>query len=189
MGERSRVPERGAIGSLLRTFRIAAGLTQEALAELAGVGSRSIQGLECGERRPQRETVHRLIAALELTDSDRARFEAAAQIAPREHRALGLVGGRSDRPSRPQMTVGRSRNVPLPRTSFVGREPELDRLRQLLGSARLLTLTGPPGIGKTRLALEAVNGHLDDFVDGAWFIPVAPMREPALVLAAIAQEI
>jgi predicted ATPase/DNA-binding NarL/FixJ family response regulator len=75
----------------------------------------------------------------------------------------------------------------VPLTSFIGREPELDRLRRYLGSTRLLTLTGAPGIGKTRLALEAAAGQWEEFVDGIRFIPVAAIRDPELVLAAIAQ--
>src|SRR5262249_57480000 len=72
-------------------------------------------------------------------------------------------------------------------TSFVGRETELRELRRLAREARLLTLTGPPGCGKTRLAQELLAAAAADHPGGAHFVPLAPLRDPALVLPTIAE--
>ncbi|HUF01720.1 MAG TPA: adenylate/guanylate cyclase domain-containing protein, partial [Gaiellaceae bacterium] len=80
-------------------------------------------------------------------------------------------------------------NVPIPATPFLGRERELQEVVQLLSAedARLLTLTGPGGTGKTRLALQAAGLASDAYPDGVWWIPLAPLRDPTLVLATAAQ--
>ena len=77
-------------------------------------------------------------------------------------------------------------NLPRQLTSFVGREQEVSALRQTLLTARLITLTGPGGIGKTRLALQAANELLGDFPDGVWLVELAPVTGPDLVPQAIA---
>ena len=83
----------------------------------------------------------------------------------------------------------RPNNLPLQPTPFLGRERELAAVATLLRtpSLRLLTLTGPGGTGKTRLALQAVADALDDFADGVWFVNLAPIGDPTLVISTIAQ--
>ncbi len=80
-------------------------------------------------------------------------------------------------------------HLPAQLTSFVGREDELERVGKQLGDTRLVTLTGPGGAGKTRLALEAAALKAPELPDGAWFVPLAPVRDageiPATVLAAL----
>jgi predicted ATPase/DNA-binding CsgD family transcriptional regulator len=71
-------------------------------------------------------------------------------------------------------------------TSFVGRERELEKVRELLDATRLLTLTGAGGCGKTRLAREVAGGTLERFPDGAWWVELAPLGDPALVGQAVA---
>ena len=80
-------------------------------------------------------------------------------------------------------------NLPVPATPFLGRERELSEVVELLAAddARLLTLTGPGGTGKTRLALQAAGLASDAYPDGVWWIPLAPLRDPALVLATAGQ--
>jgi predicted ATPase/class 3 adenylate cyclase len=80
-------------------------------------------------------------------------------------------------------------NLPVPATPFLGREQELSEVVELLAAddARLLTLTGPGGMGKTRLALQAAGLASDAYPDGVWWIPLAPLRDPVLVLATAAQ--
>ena len=80
-------------------------------------------------------------------------------------------------------------NLPVPATPFLGREHELAEVVELLAAddARLLTLTGPGGTGKTRLALQAAGLASDAYPDGVCWIPLAPLRDPALVLATAAQ--
>ncbi len=80
-------------------------------------------------------------------------------------------------------------NLPVPVTPFLGRARELAELTGLVArdDVRLVTLTGPGGTGKTRLALQAAGLAADAFPDGVWWIPLAPLRDPALVLATAAQ--
>src|SRR5687768_7105691 len=78
-------------------------------------------------------------------------------------------------------------NLPVPTTPFLGRERELAEVVGLLGSTRLLTLTGPGGTGKTRLAAQAAGMASDSHPDGVWWVPLAALREPELVLETAAQ--
>ena len=79
-------------------------------------------------------------------------------------------------------------NLPVPATEFLGRSREVDEVVELLrNGVRLLTLTGPGGTGKTRLALQAAAEAADAFPDGVWWVPLAALRDPALVLRTIAQ--
>ena len=77
-------------------------------------------------------------------------------------------------------------NLPVQLTSFVGREQEIRAIRRELGVHRLITLTGPGGIGKTRLSLQVASDLLETFPSGAWFVELAPVTDPALVPVTIA---
>ncbi len=81
----------------------------------------------------------------------------------------------------------RRHNLPLQLTSFVGRERELDELATLLGRARLVTLTGAGGSGKTRLAIELAARKVEQARDGAWLVDLAPVFDNQLVLKAVAR--
>jgi len=74
-------------------------------------------------------------------------------------------------------------------TSFIGREEELERASVLLRQERLLTITGAPGVGKTRFALEVARSLADRFEHGVYFVPLAPVTDPQLVDRAIAQSL
>ena len=89
----------------------------------------------------------------------------------------------------PALTSLYRTNLPVPATPFLGREAELAEVVELLSTAdaRLLTLTGPGGTGKTRLALQAAGLASDAYPDGVWWIPLAPLRDPALVVATAAE--
>jgi predicted ATPase/tetratricopeptide (TPR) repeat protein len=93
-----------------------------------------------------------------------------------------------DRPFPPLKTIS-STNLPIPVTSFVGREGELVQADELLASSRLLTVTGPGGSGKTRFAVELASRHADVFEHGVFWVPLAPLRDPALVMETLAQTI
>ena len=80
----------------------------------------------------------------------------------------------------------RPNNLPTQLTSFVGRDRDLAATQLLLDASRLLTLTGPGGIGKTRLALQLAAAAADGYPDGVWFVPLEPLREAELVPGAIA---
>jgi hypothetical protein len=77
-------------------------------------------------------------------------------------------------------------NLPLELTSFVGREREVAELEELLGDWRLLTLCGPGGSGKTRLALAVAQEVVEDFEDGAWWVDLASISDPKLAPYAVA---
>jgi len=77
-------------------------------------------------------------------------------------------------------------NLPVPVSSFIGRERELEQTAAALGAARVVTLTGPGGVGKTRLALQSAGQVADRFADGAWLCELAPVRDPAGVDDAVA---
>jgi predicted ATPase/class 3 adenylate cyclase len=93
---------------------------------------------------------------------------------PREFPPLRSAGARRD-------------NLPLQLTSFVGRERELDELATLLDRARLVTLTGAGGSGKTRLAIEVATRKAGQIRDGAWLVDLAPVFDPQLVVKAMAR--
>jgi transcriptional regulator with XRE-family HTH domain len=161
-------------GELLRRYRTAARLTQEELAEQAGLSVRGIQDLERGLRHsPHPETTRRLVNALGLRDAERTELLGAVGRA-------GLSSGR-----RTAVASSPTTTLPLPLTSFVGRAAELSEIQRLLSATRLLTLTGAGGIGKTRLAVEAARHLADEFQDGARLVELAALVDPGLVPQAL----
>jgi predicted ATPase/transcriptional regulator with XRE-family HTH domain len=168
-------------GRLLRQQRLAANLTQEALAERAGVGLRSVQALESGTRLPLRETLEALTQALELVSEQRARLISAAQPVPRRRNRPPVR--RDEHPKDPAdgqvLTV--PNNLPIQWTSFVGREQATSDVLELLESTPLLTLTGTGGCGKTRLAIEMAKRLANHYPDGVWLIELAPLTDPTLI--------
>ncbi len=162
----TRVAPSSDFGALLRRYRHGAGLSQEALAERAGVSANGISALERGDRRtPHRDTLGLLSAALELTDEQRAAFEEAAS-----HSALRR----------------RDDSLPLALTSFVGREHEIADLAGLLREHRFVTITGAGGIGKTQTALRVAAALQDDGIGSVYFVPLAPVGDASRVVSAIA---
>src|SRR5262245_11934237 len=139
-------PAPQAFGHLLKQLRTAADLTQEGLAERAGVSARLVSDLERGAiQRPRRDTVRMLADGLNLSAADREAFVARARGQPTSGDAGSLTG--------PPQRHGR---LPLPPTALVGRDREVAASTSLLvqGDVRVLTLVGPGGVGKTRLALD-----------------------------------
>jgi predicted ATPase/Tfp pilus assembly protein PilF/DNA-binding XRE family transcriptional regulator len=172
--ETERAP---TFAQLLRRYRLAAGLSQEALAERANLSVRAISDLERGARRaPYRDTVEMLVTALGLPPADRARLHASVQ----RRRALAIPPTDEDLPLPVLLT---------PLTPLLGREREEAQTVQLLRRewTRLLTLTGVGGVGKTRLALQVAKTLERDFEDGARTVSLSAIRRPGLVLPTIAQ--
>jgi predicted ATPase/transcriptional regulator with XRE-family HTH domain len=195
-----------AFGELLRRYRGEKGVSQEELAEQAGLSVPAISALERGVTQwPYRATVALLAEALELAPAERRALEAAARRPAR--RAVG-DGSRAPGPSgadaagrgglaadmppghrRPAPAPAAIDTLPMPLTALVGREQELPSICTALRQAdvRLLTLTGAGGIGKTRLAIQVAADLRDDFVDGVVFVALDALREPGLVPSAIAR--
>jgi transcriptional regulator with XRE-family HTH domain len=150
-----------SFGELLAEFRRAAGLTRAALARRAELNPRSIRYLESGGHETYSDTIHRLATALDLSDADRVLLEGAGRPATNPSQPSPRLEP-SNGPTReaPDVEAAPAHNLPAQLTSFIGREREQAELHQLLMSARLVTLTGPGGIGKTRLALEVATTRL-----------------------------
>src|SRR5262249_16988950 len=164
----------GSFGAQLKALREAAGFTQEELATIAGLSVHAVSALERGERRrPHSETVRALSAALDLTSAVRDSLFRSAR-AP-------VHSGVAD-----ELT---SVPVPLALTALLGRDSDLQTLRQWLPdpAARLITLIGPGGAGKTRLALELAHAKLEEGSTRVLFVPLVAIRDPAFVGSAIAE--
>ena len=166
-----------AFGALLKRYRAAAGLTQEALAERATLSVRGISDLERGvNTNPHKETVQLLADALALSVEDRTHFETAAR--------------RRISPLPPSPTDDRMPgSLPASATPLLGRAADIAAICRLLRrpEVRLLTVTGPGGVGKTRLAVQVALDVADGFPDGAFFVSLASLRDPHLALPAIAR--
>ena len=165
-----------SFGEMLRRLRSAAGLSQEALAERAGLSRHGISDLERGARLiPRLETVRLLANGLGLGDADRLALLAAARPALLGH------GPAAAAPASPH-------SIPAPLTRLIGREPELAALRAALqdDDVRWLTLTGPGGVGKTRLAIAVAATMRDAYVDGVVFVDLAPVTDSDLVVPTVA---
>ncbi len=171
------------LASLVRRFRLIAGLSQEELAERSGVSVRTISDIERGLRStPQTETIRMLADGMGLDDAQRASLIAAARP------ELRVV---SDDRSADRSTQFGNPVVALPAlpSGLIGRDFEVAELvsRVLQHTSRLITLTGPGGVGKTRLALEVAHRAAPAFSGGTVFVDLAPISNPNLVASAIAQ--
>jgi predicted ATPase/class 3 adenylate cyclase len=98
--------------------------------------------------------------------------------------APGLI---ADFPPPRTLTIATPSNLPSPITRFIGRARELQAVQALLENERLVTLTGPGGTGKTRLAIEAARGLLERYPDGVWFVALDTVRDASLLIPTIAQ--
>jgi predicted ATPase len=149
-------------------------MSQEALAERAGLSREAINLLERGRRlSPHRDTVSLLVKALKLSADERACLLVAAAQAGQIAVATRVASGPAS-------------SLPVRLTSFVGREKETAEVQDLLLAKRLVTFTGPGGIGKTSLAREVAAGLEAAFVDGMALVELAALNDGELVPHAIA---
>ncbi len=164
-----------AFGARLRRLRKRALLTQEQLAERAGLTTDSIGGYEQGRHAPSLYTIRALADALGLSGAALEAFVAVA----------GDPSGAGTPDAAPAIMPPSP--PPRPRTPFFERDDDLAAVARLLGGeSRLVTLTGPPGVGKSRLALEAAARFAAASKGGVGFADLAPLRDPTLVATAVA---
>jgi predicted ATPase/DNA-binding XRE family transcriptional regulator len=160
-----------ALGGLLRRQRESTGLTQEELADLAGVSARTVSDIERGLRsRIYADTAERLAEALGLVADARAAF-------------LESSRGRTPPSSADHVAL------PRPLTPLVGRTRELEELRDALRQRRLVTVTGLGGMGKTRLALAAAEQAQEEYAGSVRFVPLAPNQDPRLLVSTVASAV
>jgi predicted ATPase/transcriptional regulator with XRE-family HTH domain len=175
-----------SFGYWVRRQRKALDLTQETLAHRVGCAPVTIRKIESDSRRPSRQMAERLAEQLAIPVDEHPLF---LQCAAGERSPLRLA-----LPAQPAaspnsaMTPVRT-NLPAPVTMLVGREQEVNDVCALLRRThvRLVTLTGPGGVGKTQLGLEIARRLLDDFADGVFVTYLATIHEAALVTSVIAQ--
>ena len=163
------------LAELLKRLRQAARLTQEELAEAAGISARSVSDLERGiSRTARKETARLLCDALGLSGSTRELFEAVAR---------GRAGQAGLDPDQP------AGQLPVPATPLVGRAADVSACCDLLlrAGVRLVTITGLGGVGKTRVSLAVARQLTQHFPDGVRFAGLAALQDPQLVIASVAR--
>jgi predicted ATPase/DNA-binding XRE family transcriptional regulator len=163
-----------SFGAQLKALREAAGFTQEELATIAGLSVHAVSALERGHRRrPQLETVRALSAALDLAGPTRDALFASARAGSHTTSSDQLEGIA----------------LPVPLTALLGRDDDLEALRQWMAdpTARLITLTGSGGVGKTRLAIEFARTVAEAGSTHVGFVALASIRDPGVAACAIAE--
>jgi predicted ATPase/transcriptional regulator with XRE-family HTH domain len=164
-----------SFGQWMKSRRHALDLTQKDLAQQVGCAPVTIQKIEIGERRPSRPMAQRLAEALQIAPNKRAAFYSFARDP--------AVSSFCENPF-----LGPT-NLSFPSTPLIGREGDVQAiLRCILGRGiRLLTLVGPPGVGKTRLSTQAGQEMRKDFENGMFFVDLAPLVDPQMILPAVAR--
>ncbi|HYF63989.1 MAG TPA: helix-turn-helix domain-containing protein, partial [Herpetosiphonaceae bacterium] len=170
-------------GQWLKHRRRILNLTQAELAGRISCSAITVRKIESGDLLPSRQLAEALARALGVPVPQQAAFIVFARSPARTAAAADFT---AEAP--PPASQAPRQRLPAPMTSAVGRERDSAVVNRLLlkPHVRLLTLTGPPGTGKTRLSLEAAAQIEPAFADGACFVALAPIREPELVAPAIA---
>jgi non-specific serine/threonine protein kinase len=176
-------PEKFAtFGELLRFLRRKANLTQRELSIAVGYSESQISRLEQNERAPEEATLAaRFVPALYIDDEPEwiARLLDLGASTHAHTSEAGTLQPIAEAKPTPH-------NLPIQLTSFIGREKEIIEIWQHISQARLVSLTGSGGCGKSRLALQVASGLLDLFPHGVWLVELAPLADPTLVPQTVA---
>jgi non-specific serine/threonine protein kinase len=182
-----REQPQGSFGVWLRRRRETLDLTRDQLARQVACSISTLRKLEAEERRPSRLMAERLSEVLQVAVDDRPAFLRFARGDPFSAPPAGGLA-ESYSPASPVPAAAQAdpraklrHNLPLQLTRFFGREPEIAQIKERLAEWRLVSLTGPGGVGKTRLSLRAAEEALADFAAGVWFVDLAPLSDPSLV--------
>ncbi|MFN8382654.1 MAG: tetratricopeptide repeat protein [Anaerolineales bacterium] len=171
-----------SFGEWLKRARKARGLTQEQLASQVNCSISALRKIESEERRASVQLVGLFAELFNVPADEQNSFLKFA-------RGDLLVSENFTGETTSHTPLPPRSNLPSPATSLIGREKELASICEYLlkSDIRLVTLIGPPGIGKTRLSIESAHETLSNFADGTFFVPLAPLDDPSLVAAAILQ--
>lgn len=170
-------------GAHLRRLRSAQDYTQERLGEAVGCATETIRSFENGRRRPSLSIAQRIAEVLQIPPDDRAAFLRLARSPVAEQRGTSPVDQLPTTLSATTLPA-----IDRPTTALIGRRQELSRLRELIldERRRLITMLGPGGIGKTRLAIATATALADAFPDGSGFAALAPVSNAQHAITAVA---
>jgi predicted ATPase/transcriptional regulator with XRE-family HTH domain len=176
--------EAHSFGHWLRLKRKALDLTREGLAQRVGCSAGTIQKLEEEERRPSAQMAQRLAEIFNIPPDEQPAFLRFA----RGELHSQITETQAEAPWNPSAKLLPS-HLPIMVTSLIGREKEIAEVHNYLLSpdVHLVTLIGPPGIGKTRLSIESARTALPDFPHGVFFVPLASLDSPTLIAVTVAQ--
>ncbi len=185
-----------SFGQWLRKTRKAQGITQEELASQIGCAFETIRKIEAGSRRPSRQMAELIARKLGIAERDLPEFAAWARAdSNRQHAPAPIEHNDQGTGTSPHLTPHPSRftssGIPSPPTPFIGRQDEVQAVCHLLEGerTRLVTLLGPPGIGKTRLAIEVARTCKQDFEHGTFFAEMASISTHELFIPTLAAAI
>ncbi|MBL8102950.1 MAG: XRE family transcriptional regulator, partial [Anaerolineales bacterium] len=180
--------EQHSFGYWLRLKRKALDLTREALADRVGCSVSMIRKLEDEERHPSAQIAELLAEIFKIPTTERTAF---LRFARGDWRSAPSQGDEEApwRVSTPALPQQSRSNLPATFTSLIGRDKDIAVVQDYLTNPdiRLVTLIGPPGIGKTCLSIASASKLLADFPDGVFFVALAPLDQPSLIPSAIAQ--
>jgi predicted ATPase/DNA-binding XRE family transcriptional regulator len=174
-----------SFGVWLKRQRKALGMTQEQLAQQVFCSTSALKKIEEGLRRPSAQIAERLAEIFNIPANEKMafiRFARGGEWRPKFSNPSATAPWQT--PSR--ITPS---NIPATVISLIGRENEIAEIQAYLQreEIRLLTLIGPPGIGKTRLGIETARTLLPNFTAGVYFVALAPLENPSLLAATVAQ--
>jgi non-specific serine/threonine protein kinase len=170
------MPESISFGTWLRQQRRALDLTQQALADQVGCATITLRRMEADEYKPSNELALVLFEKLGIPESERAHWVRFAR---------GLAEYPKQEPASSTSNQPKT-NLPIPLTSFIGREKDVERIQRRLAEHRLVTLIGVGGIGKTRLSQQVATQVIDQYANGVWLVEFAALDDPRLVPQSVA---